>query len=73
MKFSLFAIVLFSTFVGAARAENADDIREASQTEAETFNARMYAGTPGNTAYACFVRRYDAEHLAQHPKQRSLR
>jgi hypothetical protein len=71
MKFSLLAIVLFSTFVGAARAENADDIREASQTEAETFNARMYAGTPGNKAYACFVRRYDAEHLAQHPKQKA--
>ena len=30
----------------------------------------MYAGTPGNKAYACFVRRYDAEHLARHPKQK---
>ena len=26
--------------------------------------------TPGNKAYACFVRRYDAEHLARHPKQK---
>lgn len=30
----------------------------------------MYAGEPGNKAYACFVRRYDAEHLAHHPKQK---
>lgn len=30
----------------------------------------MYAGAPGNKAYACFVRRYDAEHLARHPKQK---
>ncbi|MGY4365053.1 hypothetical protein ACVW1A_001118 [Bradyrhizobium sp. LB1.3] len=70
MKFSLFAAVIFATFVGAARAEEAEDIREAGKTEAETFNARMYAGTPGNKAYACFVRRYDAEHLARHPKQK---
>jgi hypothetical protein len=70
MKFSLFAAVIFATFIGAARAEEAEDIREAGKTEAETFNARMYAGTPGNKAYACFVRRYDAEHLARHPKQK---
>jgi hypothetical protein len=25
---------------------------------------------PGNNAYACFVRRYDADRLARHPKQK---
>lgn len=60
----------FAALVGAAHAEEADDIREAGKAEAETFNARMYAGPPGNKAYACFVRRYDAEHLARHPKQK---
>ena len=70
MKFSLFAAVLLAALGGAAQAEEADDIREASKAEAETFNARMYAGAPGNKAYACFVRRYDAEHLARHPKQK---
>ena len=65
MKFSLVAAVFLAAFAGAAHAEEADDIREASKAEAETFNARMYAGAPGNKAYACFVRRYDAEHLAQ--------
>ena len=46
------------------------NIREASKAEAETFNMRMYSGAPGNKAYACFVRRYDADHLARHPKQK---
>jgi hypothetical protein len=70
MKLALFAAVTLVALTGAGRAEEADDIHEASKAEVETFNARMYAGTPGNTAYACFVRRYDADHLARHPKQK---
>ena len=70
MKLALVLPLVLAAFIGVARAEEADDIREASKSEAETFNARMYAGTPGNKAYACFVRRYDAEHLARHPKQK---
>ncbi|MCC8983365.1 hypothetical protein [Bradyrhizobium acaciae] len=37
---------------------------------AAAFDNRMFAGPPGAKAYACFVRRYDADHLAQHPKQK---
>lgn len=70
MKLSLFAALAVAALVGAAHAEEADDIREASKADAESFNARMYAGPPRNKAYACFVRRYDAEHLARHPKQK---
>ncbi|MDA9444220.1 hypothetical protein XH98_35040 [Bradyrhizobium sp. CCBAU 51745] len=70
MKIALILPLAFVAFIGVARAEEADDFREANKTEAETFNARIYAGTPGKTAYACFVRRYDAEHLARHPKQK---
>jgi hypothetical protein len=70
MKSFLVAAVFLAALGGAAHAEEADDIREASKAEAETFNVRMYAGEPGNKAYACFVRRYDAEHLAHHPKQK---
>jgi len=70
MKLSLFATVFLAALGGAAYGEEADDIREASKAEAETFNARMYAGALGSKAYACFVRRYDAEHLARHPKQK---
>ncbi|UPJ71712.1 hypothetical protein [Bradyrhizobium sp. 187] len=70
MKSFLVAAVFLAALGGAAHAEEADDIREAIKAEAETFNARTYAGEPGNKAYACFVRRYDAEHLAHHPKQK---
>jgi hypothetical protein len=70
MKLALILPLAIVAFIGVARAEDADDVREASTTEAETFNARMHAGTPGTTAYACFVRRYDAGHLARHPKQK---
>ena len=70
MKLALVLPLALAAFIGVARAEEADDIREAGKTEADTFNARMYAGAPGNKAYACFVRRYDAEHLARHPKQK---
>ena len=70
MKLALILPLALMAFIGVAGAEEADDIREASKTEAEAFNARMYAGTPGKTAYACFVRRYDAEHLARHPNQK---
>ena len=35
------------------------------------FAKRMFAGSsPKPKAYACFVRRYDAAHLAQHPLQK---
>lgn len=70
MKFSIVAALTLAALSSVARADEADDIREASKAEAETFNARMYAGAPGNKAYGCFVRRYDAEHLARHPKQK---
>ncbi|WFU74414.1 hypothetical protein [Bradyrhizobium sp. CB2312] len=70
MKLALVLPLVLAALAGAARAEEADDIREASKAEAESFNARIYAGAPSNKAYACFVRRYDAEHLARHPKQK---
>lgn len=71
MKLALFAALILVALTGVGQTEEADDIREANKAEADTFNARMYAGTPGNAAYACFVRRYDAEHLARHPKQKA--
>ncbi|WP_234680145.1 HMG-box domain-containing protein [Bradyrhizobium monzae] len=70
MKLALILPLALVALIGVARAEEADDLREANKTETETFNARIYAGTPGKTAYACFVRRYDAEHLARHPNQK---
>lgn len=69
MKLALFAALTVVALTGVGHTEEAD-IHEANKAEADTFNARMYAGAPGNTAYACFVRRYDAEHLVLHPKQK---
>ncbi|WP_025034407.1 hypothetical protein [Bradyrhizobium sp. DOA9] len=70
MKLALILPFALAAFIGAAQAEEGDDIRQASKAEAETFNTRMYARPPGDKAYACFVRRYDADHLARHPKQK---
>ncbi|MGY8711554.1 hypothetical protein RAD16_37965 [Bradyrhizobium sp. 18BD] len=70
MKLALILPFLPAALVGAARAEDGDESREPTRAEAEAFNTRMYAGPPGDKAYACFVRRYDAEHLARHPKQK---
>ena len=70
MKRSVLIALTLAALTAAVRAEEADKVREASKAEAETFNARMYAGQPDNKAYACFVRGYDAEHLARHPKQK---
>jgi hypothetical protein len=50
----------------AAHAED-DGIDPA---KAKAFDNRVFAGPIGEKAFACFVRRYDAGHLAQHPKQK---
>ena len=34
------------------------------------FDQRLFAGPAGAKTYACFVRHYDAIHLARHPKQK---
>ena len=41
------------------------------QNRADTFDENMFMGPPGGKASACFMRRYDAEHLARHPKQKT--
>jgi len=40
------------------------------KAKAAAFDNRVFAAPLGEKAYACFVRRYDANHLAQHPKQK---
>lgn len=39
------------------------------KARAQDFDARMFARPFDAKTYACFVRRYAANHLAQHPKQ----
>ena len=57
------AILAAGTAVG--HAQDAID-----KVQAGAFDARLFAGIPGKTAYACFVRTYAADHLARHPKQK---
>jgi hypothetical protein len=41
------------------------------QNGADTFHKNMFMHPAGDKASACFMRRYDAEHLARHPKQKA--
>jgi hypothetical protein len=46
-------------------------IRESvDKAKAAVSDGRMFAGPPGPKSYACFVRLYDANQMAQHPKQK---
>jgi len=66
------AVSLLILLIGAATAVtaapvSADDLQQADAA----FATRMFAGAvPKPKAYACFVRRYDAAHLAAHPLQK---
>jgi hypothetical protein len=52
-------------FVSAGHAQDGVD-----KAKAAAFDNRMFSAPPGQKAQACFVRRYDASHLAQHTKQK---
>jgi hypothetical protein len=58
------AVALFAG-IGLSHAQDGVD-----KAKADAFDVRMFAGHPGKKTYACFLRRYDANHLAQHPKQK---
>jgi hypothetical protein len=40
------------------------------KAKAAAFDNRVFAAPLGQKTYACFVRRYDANHLTQHPRQK---
>jgi hypothetical protein len=63
----LAALPLFAAVVLPLAAHAEDGIPAA---RAKAFDAKMFGGPIGDKASACFVRRYDASHLAQHPKQK---
>src|SRR4051794_4226738 len=66
MKYACVAAVVASIAgVHSCHAQEAVD-----KAKAVAFDTRMFAGPLGQKTYACFVRRYDASHLAQHPKQK---
>ena len=60
------ALLSILAATGAAPAQEGID-----KASADAFNQRMFAGPLApDTTYACFVRSYDAAHLAKHPKQK---
>src|SRR5882672_2445988 len=62
----LLALVIATLLPGAAYAQE-----EVDKIKGAAFDKRMFAVSLGaKTTYACFVRVYDAEHLARHPKQK---
>ena len=61
----LTAAAILAAWTGFGHAQDAID-----KAKAGAFDARVFAGGPGRMAYACFVRAYDADHLARHPKQK---
>ena len=53
------AVLAWLAGIGLCHAQNGLD-----KAKAATFDSRMFTGPPGRKAYACFVRRNDASHLA---------
>ena len=55
----------------ASAQDTKQDTNDKSEKAREAaFDKRVFGGPIGNKAVACFVRRYDASHLAQHPQQK---
>lgn len=65
----LTALPLVAALAAAAPLVHAED-DGIDPAKAKAFDNRVFAGPIGNRAFACFVRHYDAAHLAQHPKQK---
>ena len=68
MKLLTRVILAAAAYSGPTLAAPAQDAVD--RAKAAAFDRRTFAGPRAAKTYACFVRRYDANHLAQHPKQR---
>ncbi|OCK60757.1 hypothetical protein [Bradyrhizobium sp. LMTR 3] len=64
----LWIVTAAASLVGANASHAQDGVDKA---KASAFDARMFGGPLTQKTYACFVRRYDANHLTQHPKQKA--
>ena len=69
-QYRQFPLVVAAIAVARVALTALPAIADDRQLDAD-FAKRMFAGSvPQPNAYACFVRRYDPEHLAQHPLQK---
>lgn len=68
-RVSVLASIIAAGLAGALPA-TAQQAPPVSVAERSDFNKRIYLTDPGKaSAYACFSRSYDADHLARHPHQ----
>ena len=61
----LLTLAAMASFAGHSHAQDGVD-----KAKAASFDNKVFAAPLGQKTYACFVRRYDASHLAQHPRQK---
>jgi hypothetical protein len=61
---------LIANFAGAGQAQAAADQHAIDPVKADTFTTEMFTRSATDKAYAYFVRGYDAEHPAQHPRRK---
>ena len=66
MKF--LAALPLAALLAVPLAAHAEDGISSARTKA--FDTKVFGGPVGEKASACFVHRYDARHLARHPKQK---
>jgi hypothetical protein len=66
MKYACIVAAVASV-IGAHACHAQEGVDKAKAT---AFYTQMFGGPLSHKTYACFVRRYDADHLAQHPKQK---
>jgi hypothetical protein len=65
------AVILSTLSAGISLAHGEDGPPPIDPAKGAEFDTRMFGAPLGTrTAYACFVRRYDADHLARHPRQK---
>ena len=71
MKYACIAAAVVAAAIASVAGAYACHAQEGvDKAKAAAFDVQMFGGPPGHKTYACFVRRYDASHLAQHPKQK---
>jgi hypothetical protein len=68
-RFWIITLAAAAIAAGSATAGHAEQ-DGIDKAKADAFDARVFASPPGNKTYACFVRQYDPDHLAHHPRQR---
>ena len=70
MKRTLSMLTFAAAILAASAATGHAEDEGIDKAKAEAFDVRMFSSPPGKKAYACFVRHYDADHLARHPRQK---